>query len=72
MTPKSGNILAVDSRHAQAIRLAYEAMIYAVTKALQKHEHVYFYNIYGKRLPSSIEICFIITEELSKNPEMGT
>lgn len=47
MTPKSGNVLAVDSRYAKVLRAAYESLIYAVTKALEKHELVYFYNISG-------------------------
>ena len=47
-TPKSGNVLSVDSRYPKVLRAAYEALIYAVEKALQKHEIVYFYNIEGK------------------------
>lgn len=52
MTPKSGNVLDVDTRYAKILRAAYEGLIYAVNCALLKHELVYFYNITGKRLPS--------------------
>ena len=48
MTPKSGNILAVDSRFYKILRTAYEAFIYAIQRALEKHEFVYFYNISGE------------------------
>lgn len=48
MTPKSGNILSVDSRYPKILRAAYESLIYAVNKALEKHETVYFYNIAGE------------------------
>jgi len=48
MTPKSGNILSVDSRYPKILRAAYEGLIYAVNKALEKHEIVHFYNIAGK------------------------
>jgi len=47
MTPKSGNVLASDSRYPKILRAAYESLIYAVYKALEKHELVYFYNIAG-------------------------
>lgn len=48
MTPKSGNILSVDSRYPKVLRAAYSALIYAIECALQKHEIVYFYNVQGK------------------------
>ena len=47
MTPKSGNILAVDGRYPQILRCAYECIIYAIQKALTKHEVVYFFNVMG-------------------------
>ena len=47
MTPKSGNILAADSRYPKVLRLAYESLIYGIQLALAKHELVYFYSIYG-------------------------
>lgn len=47
MTPKSGNILAADSRYPKVLRLAYESLIYGIQLALTKHEIVYFYSIYG-------------------------
>ena len=53
MTPKSGNILDVDSRYQKILRTAYESLVYAVNKALSKHELVYFYNIEGNHDQSS-------------------
>ena len=53
MTPKSGHILDVDGRHSHSMLLAMEAMVYMVTRALEKHEIVYFYNINGNHDMSS-------------------
>ncbi len=47
MTPKSGHVLAVDSRFYKILRAAYESFIFAINEALKKHELVYFYNIGG-------------------------
>lgn len=47
MTPKSGNVLAVDSRYPKVLQVAYESLIYAINLALTKHDIVYFYNISG-------------------------
>lgn len=47
MTPKSGNVLDVDSRYPKILRAAYESLIYGIKLALTKHELVYFYNIAG-------------------------
>ena len=51
MTPKSGNILAVDSRYPKVLRCAYECLIYAIQMALTKHEIVYFINVEGNHDP---------------------
>ena len=53
MTPHSGNILAVDGRYPKILRAAYEALVYAIQKALQKHDIVYFINIAGNHDKSS-------------------
>lgn len=47
MTPKSGNVLSVDSRYPKVLQVAYESLIYAIKKALTKHDKVYFLNING-------------------------
>lgn len=47
VTPQSGNPLAVDGRYPKILRAAYGALIYAVQKALLKHQTVIFSNIAG-------------------------
>ena len=47
VTPKSGNILAVDGRYPKILRTAYESLIYAIQLALTKHRTVYFINVLG-------------------------
>lgn len=46
-TSKSGNILDTDSRFPKILTAAYQGLVYAIQKALTKHEIVYFYNIAG-------------------------
>lgn len=47
LTPQSGNPLAVDGRFPKILRAAYSALVYAINKALTKHEIVHFINIAG-------------------------
>lgn len=47
LTPQSGNPLAVDGRFPKILRAAYGALVYAIQKALLKHEQVIFINIAG-------------------------
>lgn len=47
LTPQSGNPLAVDGRFPKILRAAYGALVYAIQKALFKHEQVIFINIAG-------------------------
>ena len=71
MTPKSGNILSTDSRFPKILRAAYEALIYAVNKALKKHEIVYFYNIVGNHdLNAGIAIREVIRMHFLDNPRV--
>lgn len=71
MTPKSGNILDVDSRYPKILRAAYEAMIYAVQKALDKHELVYFYNIAGNHdMSTGVAIREVIRTAFRNNPRV--
>lgn len=71
MTPKSGNILAVDSRFYKILRTAYEAFIYAIQRALEKHEFVYFYNIGGNHdeIPA-IAVREVIRVAFANNPRV--
>ena len=71
VTPKSGNVLSVDSRYPKVLRAAYEALIYAVDKALQKHEIVYFYNIEGNHdVSSGHAIREVIRTAFRDNPRV--
>lgn len=71
MTPKSGNVLAVDSRYPKVLQVAYEALIYAVNKALIKHKTVYFYNIFGNHdLNTGHAIREIIRMAFKDNPRV--
>lgn len=71
MTPKSGNILAVDSRYPKVLQVAYESLIYAINLALLKHEVVYFYNIYGNHdLNTGHAIREIIRMAFRDNPRV--
>ena len=47
LTPQSGNPLAVDGRFPKIMRAAYSSLVYAIYRALEKHEQVYFINIAG-------------------------
>lgn len=71
MTPKSGHILATDSRHGKVLRVAYEMLIYAINKALLKHELVYFYNIGGNHDEfTSIAVREVIRVAFASNPRV--
>lgn len=71
MTPKSGHVLAVDSRFYKILRAAYESFIYAINEALKKHELVYFYNIGGNHdeIPA-IAIREVIRVAFKENPRV--
>lgn len=71
MTPKSGHILATDSRHGKVLRVAYEMLIYAINKALTKHEIVYFYNIAGNHdMETSTAVREVIRVAFQNNPRV--
>lgn len=71
MTPKSGHILATDSRHGKVLRVAYEMLIYAIEKALLKHELVYFYNISGNHDEfTAIAVREVIRMTFRDNPRV--
>lgn len=71
MTPKSGNVLDVDTRYSKILRVAYEGLIYAVNCALQKHELVYFYNITGNHdVNSAVAVREVIRMAFIDNPRV--
>ena len=71
MTPKSGHILAVDSRYPKILRSAYEGLVYAIRKALVKHELVYFYNIVGNHdRDSALAVREVIRMTFMDNPRV--
>lgn len=71
MTPKSGHILATDSRHGKVLRVAYEMLIYAINQALLKHEIVYFYNIGGNHDDAtSVAVREVIRMAFRGNPRV--
>jgi hypothetical protein len=70
-TPKSGNVLSVDSRYPKILQTAYKSLIYAVEKALVKHKLVYFYNVEGNHdLSSGHAIREIIRVAFKNNPRV--
>ena len=72
MTPKSGNILDVDSRYPKILRAAYESLIYAVQRALEKHDLVYFYNIPGKHdVSTGVAVSEVIRTAFRDNPRVS-
>lgn len=71
MTPKSGNILATDSRFPKILRVAYESLIYAINCALTKHDTVYFYNIVGNHdINSALAVREVIRVAFANNPRV--
>lgn len=53
LTPHGKNPLDTDSRYPKVLKAAHKSLRYAISKALQKHEIVYFYNIAGNHDVSS-------------------
>lgn len=71
VTPKSGNVLAADSRYPKIMRAAYEALVYAIYKALEKHEVVYFYNVEGNHdINTATAIREVIRMAFRDNPRV--
>lgn len=71
LTPQSGNPLAVDGRYPKILRAAYEMLIYAIQKALQKHAVVKFVNIAGNHdITTGHAIREIIRAAFLNNPRV--
>lgn len=47
VTPKSGNKLDTDSRHAKVLQVGFRAIRYAAMRLLEKHEKVTFWSVRG-------------------------
>lgn len=71
-TRRSGNILDTDGKYANHFRAAYEALIYAINKALETHEIVYFYNVHGnhEESESAMSIREVIRVAFLDNPRV--
>lgn len=70
-TPKSGNVLPTDSRFPKILKAAYHALIYAIQRALEKHEIVYFINISGNHdITQGHAIREIIVQAFANNPRV--
>lgn len=71
MTRKSGNALDVDGKHAKNLRAVYKSFIYAINKALETHETVYFYNVEGNHeSEQATAIREIILNKFEDNPRV--
>lgn len=70
-TPKSGNVLPTDSRFPKILKAAYHALIYAIQRALEKHEVVHFINISGNHdITTGHAIREIIIQTFANNPRV--
>lgn len=71
LTPHGKNPLDTDSRYPKVLRAAYQSLIYAVNKALEKHELVYFYNISGNHdVSSGHAVREVIIQVFRDNPRV--
>lgn len=71
ITPKSGNVLAADSRYPKIMRAAYESLVYAIYRALEKHQIVYFYNVEGNHdINTATAIREVIRMAFRDNPRV--
>jgi hypothetical protein len=70
-TPHSGNQLDVDGRYSKVLQVACEVMEYAVYRALEKHETVYFVNISGNHdITTGHSIRLYIMARFKDNPRV--
>jgi hypothetical protein len=71
MTPRSGNILDVDSRYAKILTCGVQLMMDCIEMALQKHEQVIVRNLPGNHDPhASIALTVALAAFYSKNPRV--
>jgi len=71
LTPHGKNPLDTDSRYPKVLKAAYQSLRYAITKALQKHKTVYFYNIAGNHdVSSGHAVREVISAIFEDNPRV--
>lgn len=68
-TPKSGNILDVDSRYQKVVRTAAFAFNYAIEKLLRKHYRVTVVHLPGNHDPDAAHWLQIVTEAWFRNED---
>lgn len=62
MTPASGHILDVDTRHAKVMRTAIKALRHAISRALTKHQKVTVWIVGGNHDPHSSKAIAAVLE----------
>jgi hypothetical protein len=67
VTPASGNMLDVDSRYQKVIRIARDALRYAIGRMLQKHEVVKGFFVPGNHNPDSAGWLAMVLEAYYEN-----
>lgn len=71
MTPRSGNLLDVDSRYFKILTAGVQLMMDCIDLALTKHEHVLVRNLPGNHDPhASIALTVALSAFYSKNPRV--
>ncbi|MDA3807830.1 MAG: LuxR C-terminal-related transcriptional regulator [Thiomicrorhabdus sp.] len=66
-TPRSGNVLDIDTRWAKILRIAVDALIYAVDAALVKHENVKMINEIGNHDTHTSYVVSLIMDAYYRN-----
>lgn len=70
-TPRSGNVLDVDTRWAKVMQVGLRAMTYVVYKALEKHENVTVRIVKGNHDPhSSFALALALDAFFANNPRV--
>ncbi|HMT13149.1 MAG TPA: hypothetical protein PKE19_00225 [Aestuariivirga sp.] len=67
MTPTSGNVLDVDTRHAKVMRSALGSLRYAISRTLSKHERVTVWIVGGNHDPHSSKAVAMVLEAAYEN-----
>lgn len=67
MTPASGNILDVDTRHAKVMQVALRSLRYFITRTLSKHERVTVWIVGGNHDPHSSKAVAMVLEAAYEN-----
>jgi len=71
MTPRSGNILDIDTRFHKILQTAVKTLVYVVKKALEKHEKVTLINVTGNHdTMSSYALSLILDAYFVNEPRV--